>query len=399
MRKKHRGLFLLMAVLLAVTGYAVYQVHLVGNTLQYLVPAPAPVQESKDGQSGEEDGQKKTPPNQPLQDALKQLNSAAEEWQNIISNYTLTGILEKCSFTSDIGESASGRLTCLGPGAFSVSPKLVRFGRLFDPEELQKGRRVILLDEQLAVKLFKIGEPVDRTVTLFGEEYLVAGIVRHEKKVGDYEDFGAYIPLTQMVHENAQLDALMVSALPIPGAGAKVAFQTAMESWQSGGSLYDLNKEGMAATLWLRVLAFVLGMAFLFRGIKRLNRGVLALIKKYRGRLMHQYAVRLFPWFFSRCLLFALFYALAAGAAAVLMNFMIAPVYTFPEWIPAVLVEWKDIQAAFWNVWQDSAVIRELRSPEILRLRFFGLIVQWCAALMGVSLAVLCRGRRLDQKE
>lgn len=65
------------------------------------------------------------------------------------------------------------------------------------------------------------------------------------------------------------------------------------------------------------------------------------------------------------------------------MNYIIQPVYTFPEWIPTVLVEWKDIAKAFWNVWQDTAVMQELRTREILRLRWLALLVQGCSAGCG----------------
>lgn len=75
--------------------------------------------------------------------------------------------------------------------------------------------------------------------------------------------------------------------------------------------------------------------------------------------------------------------------AALLMNYIIQPVYTFPEWIPTVLVEWKDIAKAFWNVWQDTAVMQELRTPEILRLRWLALLVQGCSAGAGVLLGIL----------
>ena len=88
-------------------------------------------------------------------------------------------------------------------------------------------------------------------------------------------------------------------------------------------------------------------------------------------------------------LLFILGYGVSAIFAALLMNYIIQPVYTFPEWIPTVLVEWKDIAKAFWNVWQDTAVMQELRTPEILRLRWLALLVQGCSAGAGVLLGIL----------
>ena len=59
-----------------------------------------------------------------------------------------------------------------------------------------------------------------------------------------------------------------------------------------------------------------------------------------------------------------------------------------------MLVEWEDIAAAFWKVWQTSATLQELRSPEILRLRYFTLLIQGCSAGAGVLLALWYARRR-----
>ena len=76
-----------------------------------------------------------------------------------------------------------------------------------------------------------------------------------------------------------------------------------------------------------------------------------------------------------------------AAALAWLFTRLVEPVYTFPEWVPAVLVEPKDIQTAFWNVWQTSATVVEYRTPELLRLRFLREVMAWscgaCALLIG----------------
>ena len=70
-----------------------------------------------------------------------------------------------------------------------------------------------------------------------------------------------------------------------------------------------------------------------------------------------------------------------AAALAWLFTRLVEPVYTFPEWVPAVLVEPKDIQTAFWNVWQTSATVVEYRTPELLRLRFLREVMAWsCGA-------------------
>ena len=95
------------------------------------------------------------------------------------------------------------------------------------------------------------------------------------------------------------------------------------------------------------------------------------------------------PRFIRQGVMLALGYLLCAGAAAVLMQYVIAPVYTFPEWIPAVLVEWEEIGKAFWKCWQPISALMELRSPEYMRLRFYGLMIQLASAAAGITLALL----------
>ena len=327
----------LLAAFAAALVFGAVQAKQVGDHLQYLVPAPAQQTEDNSG----EDGDTKAAPNQPIADQVKALENAAGEWDTTtMLRWTIGGVIEKTSISGgDI--SSDTRVELVGKYGFQVRPKLLRYGRLPYEEELKSGRKVAVLDEDLALKLFRVADPLGRKVFIGGESYEVIGIARHSMRVGEYQAYTAYIPLNSVIETSTTVDALLVEAIPKPGTGASVSFKSAVTGWQSGGSMFDLGKEGMSATLWLRVLLFILG------------------------------------------------YGVSAIFAALLMNYIIQPVYTFPEWIPTVLVEWKDIAKAFWNVWQDTAVMQELRTPEILRLRWLALLVQGCSAGAGVLLGVL----------
>ncbi|MGN0779903.1 MAG: ABC transporter permease [Aristaeellaceae bacterium] len=372
------ALLVVFAVLLA---FAQWQIAQVGDHLQYVIPAPAPVQDS-----GGEDGAS-AQPNAPIQAMQQSLADITEEWQDVMARWTLSGVVEQASLTAGSG-STVGRLTLMGEDGLLVHPLYLRSGRLFQPEELKQGEKVMLLDEQLALELFRVSAPIDREVTLNGTAYRVIGIVRHSKRVGDLTEFGAYIPLNSVIDQSVTLDALMVEAVPLKGVGAAVSFSNVMNLWQSGGTLINLGKEGMAAGLWLRVLLFLLAMTAVLRLIRWLNHRVRSYARRYQAQLQVRYAVRLLPELMGVVLLFALGYGAAALLTAAAMNYIIQPVYTFTEWIPAVLVEWEDIAAAFWKVWQTPAVMRALRTPELLRLRWLTLMTQGCAAAAGVLLAL-----------
>ena len=376
----------LLAAFAAALAFGAYSVSQVGNHLQYLIAPPHKLQTS----GGEETPVK---PNEPVAQWYAALKDVAEEWDSTMEAWTLGGVMENASLSAE-GGGTQGRVTVMGENGTTLHPLQLLCGRNFFPEELRDGAHVIILDEQAALALFRISDPIDRKVTVQGVEYRVIGVARHRKQVGDLTDYGAYIPLMSVIDQDITLDALQVEAAPRIGVGASVSFSTVCGTWQQGGTVIDLGKEGMAATLWLRVLLCLAGATALLRLIGWLNGQVRSYAKQYRQQLQVRYALSLMPQLAGMILLFCLGYGGAAALAAVLMNVIIQPVYTFPEWIPAVLVEWEDIAAAFWKVWQTSATLREMRSPEILRLRYFTLLIQGCSAATGVLLALWYARRR-----
>ncbi len=390
--KKKNIRFLAGLVLCAmVLAFCAFSLSGVDRDLQYLIPAPA-LEMASPGQGQEGGEQKPARPNQAAEELLGSLETAAETWSGTIQAYTFSGILEKASIVSDTEETKQARLTALWESAFLVTPKYLHFGRLFYPEELKKGAAVILLDEQLALALFKIAQPVGRTVKISGIPFTVVGILRHTKGVGDSEDYGAYVPLSYLWDKQIQLQALMVTARPIPGAGARAAFAANMESWKSGGTLIDLGKEAMGALLPLRVLLFFAGITVFFRALSLWNGLARRFWAGYRRRLDREYAVKLMPRLVLELMALAAGYGALTLGAAMLIQYIVAPVYTFTEWVPAVLVEWQDIKEAFFKVWQAAAALQELRSTDLSRIRFFGMVTAWFSALAAVLLTALWTG-------
>lgn len=402
MKHINKRTLILLAVCAVLLVWSAAQVSAVGNDLQYLVPAPALETESDqqaDTQTGETVPATQTKPNAQTLALVTSLQTAAEAWDGVIQFSTLSGILEDASFTSDAKVTLQARLNALGPDAFLLTPKYLLSGRLFYPEELKIGSHGILLDEQLALALFRIAEPIGRTVTFSDIDFTVVGVLRHSKRVGDSGEYEAYIPLAALWDEAVQLDALQVTAQPVPGAGARATFKTDMENWQSGGTLIDLGKEGMGALLPLRVLLFFCGSVVFFRLLRYWNGRFRRFYGDYRQRLALEYAAKLMPRLAAGTLVLALGYALLTLGAAVLIRYIVAPVYTFPEWVPAVLVEWDDIQTTFWQVWQGAASLRELRSPELIRIRYFAMLTAWFSAGAAVALTSLWTRLRFNRRE
>ena len=380
MKKKYTRTIAGLILCAAVICYAVFSINSVGENMQYLIPAPQ-MQSGDAVPPGQDDTQAVQPdPNAAVKTLWESLKTQAEEWSGVMRAYTLTGIMEGASFTSDIGETKQARLNALGESAFAVVPQYLLFGRLLHPEELKNGGKVILLDEKLALALFQISQPIGRTVTFNGTDYQVMGVLRNGKKVGDSEEYSAYVPLSTLYGESVQLDALMVNAVPKKGVGARSSFQAVTSAWTSGGTVIDLGKEAMGNKMPVRILLFWLGLSLVLRAISWWNGHFLAFFADYKKRLVSSYAIRLFPRLMTGILILSAGYGVLAFAASYLIQFVVEPVYTFPEWVPAILVEWEDIQTAFWKVWQGAAKMRELRSPEIIRMQFFGMLLGWFSA-------------------
>ncbi|MGN0972651.1 MAG: hypothetical protein ACI4OY_11890, partial [Aristaeellaceae bacterium] len=75
----------LLLVFAALLLFAQWQVHVTGDHLQYLIPAPAPAEDT----GGEEDNP--PPPNRQLTALQESLASVTEEWQGVMACWTLTG--------------------------------------------------------------------------------------------------------------------------------------------------------------------------------------------------------------------------------------------------------------------------------------------------------------------
>lgn len=351
------------------------------SLLQYAVRAPA-AQEVSQADEG------KKFPNDSLLTLTNRLEAVWDELEGSISQKTVSASVSGVSMTSDSGETAEALLTAVDSGYFALYPKLLLAGRLIYPEEAAYGERVIVLDEDLAIRLFMLSDPTDRYVTLAGEEYRVIGVVRHMRSVGEMDAYGAYVPLQRIQKANIDMDMLTVTVRPIAQSGALAAFTSAMQNWQSGGSVYDLDQEAMRAGMLSRLILCGAALYLIRELIRLLNRTAARRIADFRERLRLEYARTLLGGFSGHMLILMAGYLAALGALAGLTVFALQPVYVFPEWIPAVLVEWEDIQTTFWNLTAAAAKPVRCMTQEMLRIEFWARIARWGLILLLFGAAV-----------
>lgn len=369
MKKKNWWQWLLLIAALSVLCYSLWAVDAVGNHLQYIVETEGDVAV-----------------------AATDLNSLSEEWDTTQRAWTLGGFIQEAAMKAE-NHSARGRVSMCSANSMEIAPLTILYGRFFTENELTGSEPVALLDEQLAFALFRELDVLDRTFTLGGLTFRVIGVVDHVRQVGDYTDCGVHIPLLC----GLQPDALIVEADPLPGVGANASFSGVCNLWRSDGTFIDLHKEAVGATVWARVLAFIIGVILLVKGIFWLNGQVRYAMARHHSALQRKYVLQLLPQTIGVILAFILGYGVVAGLAAFLLDFILQPVYVFPECVPSVLVEWEEIKRTFWQVQQSGAGFHELRTPALIRIRYFCMLINVCTALTIALIAFVIKHMKANR--
>lgn len=387
MRKKTSGIgVFLLVVATALIAYSLFVILSEPRLLQYIVPADNLRMDTTD-------------PDGNVQSMLKERRMTYEEsdlqssLDNVMQAHTLSGYAPKVAVGTHedtLTGSAITGLIAAGEDYFTVYEPLPLLGRLINSEELEIGSNVALLDEQLALALFQMSEAVDREITLGGEVYRVVGVLRHNKQVGDDADHSIYVPYHSLERSGGvQLQTLMVTGVPLPKGGAMITFSELMEGWMSGGSAYDLNKEKIGAWIWARYLLCGLGYAVWGLLVGAYVRSVTGLFARLRQRLTESYMIRLLPWFLFQLLLRLIGLALLAGAVGGLTIVLLDPINAYPEYVPQVLVEPKEIANSFWFLRAADAIRVVCSSPEVVRLTYFASVVKSAVVVFLAGLSVL----------
>lgn len=353
---------LLCALSIALLVFCVQQTE---PFLQYVISAPV-ISPGADEKT----------PESTLLPLLNTLSLYEESWQGVVSGTSMTVDKAFVSLQGVGGAAVTAHLTGEYGAADALPFRRLTAGRHFYPEELTQGAPVILLNEKLALALFRVSDPIGRSVLIDGQSYTVIGIIRQTRQAGQQEECCACVPLKALDAQNLQMQTLTVWAVPIQGAGAAAQLKNDLSAWQAGGTFYNLSKERSRALLPAWLAAVICGLLLIISAFSVFKRLILFLASDYRTRLSHAFAIQLIPR-----LLLCIFLGSSALAALLLLFYIwaqlaLSMVYVFPEWIPAVPVEISDILTAWWNIVQESAAGIELRTQEVMTLRMLRILLR-----------------------
>lgn len=369
---------ILSALLILSIVFAAAQIFRVPDIFQYVVPAP--------DMSAPEVPEGETPvtvkKETPLAESLKSLQGQFAGMDGNDVPMAIKGYIENTSLGREGGQSVEAKVEGLN-GASALLPRdVLTSGRYLYKEEIDKGDRVAVIDEQLAIALFRIGDPLGAKVMLGGESYDVVGVVRHSRSPEDKAPYSAYVPLLALDKAHTPCDVLVVWVRSQGGRGSYARMHSIFTLWNDQGTLYDLGKEQYRALLPLRFLLCFAGL-LLLKALYGINKWLTkTLYDRQRERLHFEYGERLLPVWLLQGSGIALSWAAWLFAVYLIMREMIAPIYVFPEWVPQVLVEYRDIAATFWSNRETVSGLVELRTPEIVYLRFWHRVsLLFCAGL------------------
>ncbi len=381
-----------LALLLLAAGIALlfFRAGEAAGVYLYSLPSPQePPREQQAPRQAEEEAEETAPREKKpteMEKRLKSLEKKMDDLAGAVLAYGLTAYLPKAALGDGQNGSATGLVRAQWGSPQHLKAPLTA-GRHLYLEELEQGAPVAVINEQLAIALYRVGDPVGRKLTIGGHDFTVVGVVRKPRHGGDREEQQAEVPLRALIQYGVQTRFTAVNILPRPGSGAYAALSQGLNQWEAGGSFYSLPKEIYRARLPLRILLCVLGLMGMSLALRLSVRGIRQMMANSRRRLESHYAARLLPEFVGKTLLSILLVALNLGAIFLILQEMIAPVYVFPEWVPAILVEPREIIKTFWALRAQATPLVALRTPEVLRLQFLGgLMTLFCTAFFVLML-------------
>ena len=374
--------WVLMALGAAMALWAMVMLCQTPNVLQYTILAP---------EAGEN--------NATIDASLEKAKEVLESQRVNYAGMALGGGTSRIKLSSDTGY-ADVNLIAMDEGWLEVYPRFLKAGRRISELELQHGTAVIVLDEDLVIRLFGSTLPESATVKLNEVEFSVVGSVRHGgsvfggRGVGDGVPYDAYIPLKAAVTNGISLETLTMSARPRSGSGWANTFLAGVQKWTEDGHLIDLNKEAMRRTILPRLLLLIVGLYALYGVFLRLTDRVMGWFAGYREALKQRYFREMIPRLVGIIALTLVCYAALVGAAWLLLTFSVQPVYIFTEWVPDNFVEWSSITKVFWNLIASSAGLVRIGTRELRIVEFWGGLLRWGIILALLGAALLPKARK-----
>lgn len=342
-----------------------------GNTMQYILPAPAVSAEGGELTAMYEEG-------------WTHMSSVADSFRA----FSFAARAQGMSLSAGGGESMESTVYAVGAGYFDVMHETLMSGRFISETDVRRAHDVIVIDEQSALALFPGVEPIGQTLSLGGAAFEVVGVMRGGRRVGEMDEHVAYVPITAADENALPVGTMQAVALGTDAIGSAILMEDTLSAWKPGGSFYSLEKLKLGAVMPLRWAVLIVGVSVLLALLRRMNAFAMGCLGRIVEKLRLRYAREMALEIVGRALLCAAGYAALIGAASALAVFSIEPLYVFTEWVPEVVVELSSLTSRFWSLNDVNAAAVRYVSREVCVLELGQGLIRWgfAVALIGAAM-------------
>lgn len=379
-----RAALLLAAVLLLLV--LVLQVQKVPSLLQYaFIPPSFDKAAEKTGGEGQTPDDTDQVKDSPLQAFLKTWDGLLEGQADAVRSALLIAHSPNSQLATSTGGSAAGELQALYGQLHTHQEEVLISGRRLYQEELDSGAASAVLDEGLAIALFRQSDSIGLHFTMDGVDFTVVGVVRHSRGLGERAAYGLRVPMLAL-KDKTSYEMMHADVQVLGGSGSRTGLAKALSTWQGSGRSHDLVKEKYRATLPIRVLLCLLAISLSILGLRLARLLAQRLMQNLRDHLQKHYAHQQIHIITLHALGVLLLFALPLALLLFSLVQLISPVYVFPEWVPAVLVEPREISKTFWNLRQSASALVEVRTSWSLLLQALGGYIATLSLFCGMML-------------
>lgn len=343
----------------------------VRESFQYSFEAPKLLVEKEQAEDENAGGtNKRKKETNPFKELARKYDELYETHKEGIIAHYIEALSEKIELSDGKEKNATTALIAIYNDDSSVEKRILSSGRYFYPEELKDKNKVAVIDEALAVELFRISDPIGRFLYINKTEFEVIGVVKRGRMPSDIREHHIYLPFLSLNEAQVQPKILSANITLKKGFGGAIGAKKIFEEWQKDGTLVSLAKEKTRTLMPLRLLVcFVLAMLaiVIYKGYRKL---LSRRIELEKVRLNSQYAQRLLPRWFGFGFIYVVMLLLWIGMLYLIVTKLLEPVYLFPEWVPSVIVEPKALIETFYNNRAFENKLIEIRTEQLIYLRF-----------------------------
>lgn len=292
------------------------------------------------------------------------------------------------------GEEVGVTLYAVDETYWETKNELLNSGRFIMPGDIEKQRRVIVIDQETAYALYSGGEAIKHIVCIDGVDWTIIGITSRKTRLGETKTGIAFVPLSTAADVHLNMETVEIHIKENTSVDKSAVVRTTLEKIWGNGSCYDLNREKKAAMMPLHWSVVMIGLLCAIRVFRLLLETVNGITATYRKKLEDHYPRDLLMWVIKKsALVVSLGFVLILIVVFTLIQFA-SPALVFTDWIPDNLVSFGSYMSRFWTIHQGNAKAISYSTREMSIISLASWLIRWgMFTILGSYLVLIRIGR------